>query len=81
MTEPLGQMPRMAIHYPYIHIRDESWLKVAALYWPRMVPQGSGFGQRGRTSGPSSSARRPGGPDSPLSASRTVAGLPAAWPE
>jgi hypothetical protein len=37
MTEPLGQMPRMAIYYPYIHIRDESWLKVAALYWPRMV--------------------------------------------
>ena len=27
----------MAVYYPYIHIRDERWLKVAALYWPRMV--------------------------------------------
>jgi hypothetical protein len=30
-------VPRMAVYYPYIHIRDERWLKVAALYWPRMV--------------------------------------------
>jgi hypothetical protein len=27
----------MAVYYPYIHIRDQRWLKVAALYWPRMV--------------------------------------------
>jgi Family of unknown function (DUF6236) len=27
----------MAVYYPYIHIRDERWLKVAALYWPHMV--------------------------------------------
>jgi hypothetical protein len=27
----------MSVYYPYIHIRDERWLKVAALYWPRMV--------------------------------------------
>jgi hypothetical protein len=30
-------VPRMSVYYPYIHIRDERWLKVAALYWPRMV--------------------------------------------
>jgi hypothetical protein len=30
-------MPRMAVYYPYIHFRDERWLKVAALYWPRMA--------------------------------------------
>jgi hypothetical protein len=30
-------MPKMSVYYPYIHIRDERWLKVAALYWPRMV--------------------------------------------
>jgi Family of unknown function (DUF6236) len=30
-------IPRMAVYYPYIHIRDERWLKVAALYWPRLV--------------------------------------------
>jgi hypothetical protein len=30
-------LPRMAVYYPYIHIRDERWLKIAALYWPRMV--------------------------------------------
>lgn len=30
-------VPKMAVYYPYIHIRDERWLKVAALYWPRMV--------------------------------------------
>jgi len=30
-------MPRMAVYYPYIHFRDERWLKVAALYWPWMV--------------------------------------------
>lgn len=30
-------VPKMAVYYPYIHIRDQRWLKVAALYWPRMV--------------------------------------------
>jgi Family of unknown function (DUF6236) len=30
-------LPKMSVYYPYIHIRDERWLKVAALYWPRMV--------------------------------------------
>lgn len=30
-------VPKMAVYYPYIHIRDERWLKVAALYWPHMV--------------------------------------------
>jgi hypothetical protein len=33
------QLP--ALYFPYIHIRDENWLKAAALYWPhisRIVP-------------------------------------------
>src|SRR5919108_2142094 len=26
----------VGLYYPFIHFRDEEWLKVAALYWPRM---------------------------------------------
>lgn len=37
MPESTVWMPRMAIYYPYIHFRDEGWLKVAALYWPSML--------------------------------------------
>lgn len=36
-------MQRAALYFPYIHIRDDNWLKAAALYWPsvrRIVPQG-----------------------------------------
>ncbi|MFD5084997.1 DUF6236 family protein [Kitasatospora sp. NPDC058406] len=36
-------MRDIALYYPYVHIRDERWLKAAALYWPRMarvVPPG-----------------------------------------
>lgn len=36
-------MQRIGLYYPYIHFRDEEWLKAAALYWPRMarvVPAG-----------------------------------------
>jgi hypothetical protein len=33
----MAQLPQMAVYYPYIHFRDPSWLKLAALYWPRMV--------------------------------------------
>ncbi|MFI7209425.1 hypothetical protein [Micromonospora aurantiaca (nom. illeg.)] len=45
-------MQRPALYYPYIHIRDEQWLKTAALYWPsiyRLVPDGY-FRSDGRTS-------------------------------
>lgn len=31
-----------ALYYPYFRVRDERWLKVAALYWPkivRMIPE------------------------------------------
>jgi hypothetical protein len=34
---------RDALYFPYVHIRDDDWLKVAALYWPtvrRLVPAG-----------------------------------------
>jgi hypothetical protein len=37
MSSPMG------LYYPFIHFKDEEWLKVAALYWPRMcriVPPG-----------------------------------------
>ncbi|MCP2249734.1 DUF6236 family protein [Lentzea aerocolonigenes] len=33
----------IALYYPYIHIRDDTWLKYASLYWPaitRVVPAG-----------------------------------------
>ncbi|MFJ3205916.1 DUF6236 family protein [Streptomyces sp. NPDC086989] len=36
-------MRDIGLYYPYIHFRDERWLKAAALYWPRMarvVPTG-----------------------------------------
>ncbi|MEV4079445.1 DUF6236 family protein [Nonomuraea fuscirosea] len=36
-------MRRYGLYYPYIHIRDDAWLKACALYWPkivRMVPDG-----------------------------------------
>lgn len=26
----------IALYYPYIHFKDEAWLKQAALYWPRL---------------------------------------------
>ena len=29
-------MAPIALYYPYIHVRDEEWLKYAALYWPKM---------------------------------------------
>lgn len=34
-------MGNVALYYPYIHFRSETWLKMTALYWPRigrMVP-------------------------------------------
>lgn len=30
-------LPKIGLYYPYIHIRDEQWLKVAALYWPKLA--------------------------------------------
>lgn len=31
-------MPQnIALYYPYIHFKDEAWLKQAALYWPRLA--------------------------------------------
>jgi hypothetical protein len=39
----LAALPSFGLYYPYIHFRDEGWLKVAALYWPKMariVPSG-----------------------------------------
>jgi hypothetical protein len=28
---------RQGLYYPYFHVRNERWLKVAALYWPKIV--------------------------------------------
>lgn len=36
-------LQQSGLYYPYIHFRDEKWLKAAALYWPslgRVVPAG-----------------------------------------
>ena len=30
-------MPDIALYYPYTHIRDEAWLKAAALYLPKLA--------------------------------------------
>jgi hypothetical protein len=37
MAETSLQLPKIAVYYPYIHFRNDNWLKTAALYWPRMV--------------------------------------------
>ena len=29
-------MDPIALYYPHIHVRDDTWLKYAALYWPKM---------------------------------------------
>ncbi|MGW1679529.1 DUF6236 family protein [Saccharopolyspora sp. NPDC002376] len=29
-------MDPIALYYPYIHVRDDTWMKYAALYWPKM---------------------------------------------
>lgn len=31
-----GAMPEIALYYPYVHPRDESWVKQALLFWPRI---------------------------------------------
>lgn len=31
-----GVVDRIALYYPYIHVRNDTWLKYAALYWPKM---------------------------------------------
>lgn len=34
---------RIGLYYPYVHFRDQAWIKAAALYWPglaRVVPPG-----------------------------------------
>jgi hypothetical protein len=28
---------RHGLYYPFFHVRDERWIKVAALYWPKIV--------------------------------------------
>jgi hypothetical protein len=37
MTELVLEVRKIALYYPYIHIRDDNWLKAAALYWPRIA--------------------------------------------
>lgn len=33
---PSASPGNVALYYPYIHFRSDSWLKAAALYWPRI---------------------------------------------
>ncbi|SEQ45557.1 hypothetical protein SAMN05216188_10390 [Lentzea xinjiangensis] len=43
VEHPRGRTPAIAFYYPYIHVRDDTWLKYAAMYWPkitRLVPRG-----------------------------------------
>lgn len=30
-------MPDIALYYPYTHVRDDAWLKAAALYLPKLA--------------------------------------------
>jgi Family of unknown function (DUF6236) len=30
-------LSRLGLYFPYIHFRDDNWVKVAALYWPKMA--------------------------------------------
>ncbi|MDX8144894.1 DUF6236 family protein [Lentzea sp. BCCO 10_0061] len=42
VTHVRDRVSAIAFYYPYIHIRDDTWLKYAAMYWPvitRLVPQ------------------------------------------
>jgi len=33
----VSSIREIAMYYPYIHVRDDDWLKAAALYWPRLA--------------------------------------------
>ncbi|WP_434440739.1 DUF6236 family protein [Lentzea sp. E54] len=43
VEQPRRQARSIAFYYPNIHVRDDTWLKYAAMYWPtiaRLVPHG-----------------------------------------
>ncbi|GHH50488.1 hypothetical protein [Lentzea cavernae] len=43
VEQPRKHAPSIAFYYPNIHVRDDTWLKYAAMYWPkitRLVPDG-----------------------------------------
>jgi hypothetical protein len=31
------RLPEFGLYYPFINFRDDQWLKIAALYWPKMA--------------------------------------------
>jgi hypothetical protein len=39
VTEQMPELEpqRHGLYYPYFHVRDQRWLKAAALYWPKIV--------------------------------------------
>lgn len=37
MCDDGGMSPRIGLYYPYSRVRNENWLRVAALYWPRIA--------------------------------------------
>ncbi|WP_406470153.1 hypothetical protein [Streptomyces sp. NBC_01615] len=32
-----GMLQQIGLYYPYTHLRDDQWLKAAALYWPKLA--------------------------------------------
>ncbi|MFE9016228.1 DUF6236 family protein [Streptomyces cyaneofuscatus] len=39
----VGRLRKIGLYYPYVHVQNDDWMKVAALYWPqlaRVVPRG-----------------------------------------
>jgi hypothetical protein len=46
MADGEAVLPRFGLYYPYVNFRDERWVKLAALYWPKLP------GSCRRTTGP-----------------------------
>jgi hypothetical protein len=39
----VNDVERPGLYFPFVHVRDDNWLKAVALYWPsvsRLVPDG-----------------------------------------
>jgi hypothetical protein len=36
-ANPAENVSGLGLYHPYFHVRDERWLKISALYWPKIV--------------------------------------------